>query len=644
MNRCQHCNGEFATPSSLKRHISAKHTTETGDSGQTNKRHTCPHCHAYFARRETVRRHIRTKHEGELSICSFCLKQFRSDYMPQHRAVCARRYWRIVQQHANPSGSANAAPMRSQSHFAQSDKQTLPEDNTLHIQDEITSKAQEDSDSLRFFHERSFTVMLATDALPCALRHFMKDEDVESFKAALVTALSLNMTINDLDHAPCFVDFADLKLLAIAIDRLVRGGIQINDWPVGFGGTILHMACRAGCAELLEPLFWRGASLDAIDDEFRTPLDCALRSGDMDTARFILALGSDPNANDALFEAWDAGRQDFVTMLVEHGVDVNQQDYDGDTFLMTAVYEESLEKLRFVLSLGADPNLSHPIRDVIGYCMDSWCSGDCAHEEMACLLIEQGADPSVQGRHGWTTLHYAVDTASVRLLRAVLDRITSPLILNTNDDDGNTALHYAVRKFDGSPQHESPEVVSMLLDAGVDVNMQNNIGESALMIAACTCNDEYVKLLLDAGASVKRTDYGGNLALSEAARKGYGTVVRQLLEEAPPINEDHSYLTRALEEAVESNQEDIVLQLLAVGADPSAGDVLEYALQESSPGVVHMLLEAGAQFDNVSPDLMFDLFAVGNEDARLLGSPYVGAPAKCELLIRAFPDFRERYT
>jgi hypothetical protein len=42
--------------------------------------------------------------------------------------------------------------------------------------------------------------------------------------------------------------------------------------------------------------------------------------------------------------------------------------------------------------------------------------------------------------------------------------------------------------------------------------------------------------------------------------------------------------------------------------------------------------------------LMFDLFAVENEDVQLLGSPYAEAHAKCELLIRAFPDFRERYT
>jgi ankyrin repeat protein len=643
MNRCQHCNGEFATPSSLKRHISAKHTTETGDSGQTNKRHTCPHCHAYFARRETVRRHIRTKHEGELSICSFCLKQFRSDYMPQHRAVCARRYWRIVQQHANPSGSANAAPMRSQSHFAQSDKQTLPEDNTLHIQDEITSKAQEDSDSLRFFHERSFTVMLATDALPCALRHFMKDEDVESFKAALVTALSLNMTINDLDHAPCFVDFIDLKLLAIAIDRLVRGGIQINDWPVGFGGTILHMACRAGCAELLEPLFWRGASLDAIDDEFRTPLDCALGSGDMDTARFILALGSDLNMRFAC-EAWDTGRQDFVTMLVEHGVNVNQKDIGECTLLTWAVGEESLEKVRFVLSLGADPDIAHPIGNVIEHCKFSKCCGDCAHEEMVCLLIEEGADPWVQNRSGRTTLHYAAIKASVRLFRAALDRLFSPLVLDTKDGGGNTALHYAVRNSSEKPQHRNLEVVSMLLDSGVDVNVQNLVYESALMIAVCTGNDEYVKLLLDAGASVKPTDYDGNSALSDAAWKGYGTIVRQLLEKAPRIDEDSSYLTRALEEAVRTNREGIILQLLSVGADPSAGNALKCALQGSSPGVVHVLLEAGARFDNVSPDLMFDLFAVENEDVQLLGSPYAEAHAKCELLIRAFPDFRERYT
>ena len=78
--------------------------------------------------------------------------------------------------------------------------------------------------------------------------------------------------------------------------------------------------------------------------------------------------------------------------------------------------------------------------------------------------------------------------------------------VNMKDNVGNTALMYAVGR-------EDYNTVKLLLDNGADVNMQNKYGRTALMYAVDRGDYNTVNLLLDNGADVNMKDNDGNTAL-----------------------------------------------------------------------------------------------------------------------------------
>lgn len=72
-----------------------------------------------------------------------------------------------------------------------------------------------------------------------------------------------------------------------------------------------------------------------------------------------------------------------------------------------------------------------------------------------------------------------------------------------------------------------PEVAKILIDAGADINFQNNDGSTALHTSAFFCHPDIVKMLLDKGAdkTIKNkygaTPYDMVAGTFESAKEGY---------------------------------------------------------------------------------------------------------------------------
>ncbi|XP_039458445.1 KN motif and ankyrin repeat domain-containing protein 2-like [Oreochromis aureus] len=134
-------------------------------------------------------------------------------------------------------------------------------------------------------------------------------------------------------------------------------------------------------------------------------------------------------------------------------------------------------------------------------------------------------------------------------------------LVNLADDNGNTVLHYSV-------SHCNYSIVTLILDTGVsDVNIQNNSGYTAVMLASLTAPDgpggmEVVRKLMEQGDINIRSSKTGQTALHLAVRHGRVVMVRLLLSCGADANIQDSQGTTALMFASERGHTHIARLLL----------------------------------------------------------------------------------
>ena len=175
---------------------------------------------------------------------------------------------------------------------------------------------------------------------------------------------------------------------------------------------------------------------------------------------------SDNEGKTPLMYACENDRQgtDIVRLLLIRGVDQSVSDYNGTTPLMHAC------------------NLLHGFQ--VSYSRDRSVDLDwkCFHIcTCVSMLIDRGANVDVCSSMGKTVLMHVCKynwTRSVftRIISNVLNLLLSKTANNSvQDDDGNTALMLACKI-------ECTFVIKLLLDKGADQSIRDHDGRTALMI------------------------------------------------------------------------------------------------------------------------------------------------------------------
>ncbi len=181
------------------------------------------------------------------------------------------------------------------------------------------------------------------------------------------------------------------------------------------------------------------------------------------------------------------------------------------------------------------------------------------------------ADPAAKPQPVNVRLFQAAEAGDAALLRRL---IAEGAAVDARDSRGRTPLLAATHA-------NRVDAARVLLDAGADVNLQDNIQDSAFLYAGAQGRLEILRLMLRPDAKSRpdfsvRNRYGGN-ALIPACHYGHVDTVRELLKTKIDVNHVNNLGWTALLETVilgdgSARYVEIARLLLAHGANASIAD------------------------------------------------------------------------
>ena len=263
------------------------------------------------------------------------------------------------------------------------------------------------------------------------------------------------------------------RVLAIAPDTL-----QVNN--------LLFEASRKGCVGALEALFKAGASHLARDRMGNTALAIAAKMGRLAAVDSLLASASTDEAAQLdranvegatpLIQAALANRGEVAKRLIVAGAQVDAADKQGETALSAAAFN--------------------------------------ANVELASLLLARKARPDRVDATGKGVILYAAARGSAPIVEMLLDAGIDP---NARYRADLTPLMWAAGHPDNTPVDAALRTVKLLLSRGAKVDLIDDRGRDALMIAAGLGHGAIAQALLDAGADRTLRDKTGKSAIDLAS-------------------------------------------------------------------------------------------------------------------------------
>ena len=302
------------------------------------------------------------------------------------------------------------------------------------------------------------------------------------------------------------------------------------------GYTALHRACIIyhDCSpEVLSCLIENGADVNLSTDNNRTPLMTACEYGHVNTVTFLIEHGANVNLQDrdgltAVHYAVRGSQAcEILSCLMENGADVDAKTFDDCTPLMRAAEIGDTKVATFLIEHGANVDLPDKTgATALYYALK--CPGNLC--EVMSFLIENGADINACTSYNCCTplMMACVKTVNdQQIMSALTFLIEHGAMVNLQDKDGNTALHYVVQEKPGF--HEPYEVLDYLIQNGADINAQSNDGRTPLMKAIELSEVDIASFLIKQGANLDLQDKNGDTAFHYAVRSDSPEITDSIL-------------------------------------------------------------------------------------------------------------------
>ncbi|XP_072017055.1 transient receptor potential cation channel subfamily A member 1-like [Amphiura filiformis] len=313
------------------------------------------------------------------------------------------------------------------------------------------------------------------------------------------------------------------------------------------GATLMHVAAKKGCADILEYLIDNGAIIDAKDINDNTPSHWAIYGNQPEALRILLDAGADMtilnHANMALIHvASDRNKPEILEVLA------TRKDFDpdipgdhGKTPIHFCAAKDSdtaakkLLELQAKLCIKDDHGVyslhratetgSRKVLEILllegekmGFTraelfsfkdrenntpLHSAVSGGCSLSIKACL--EAGAPPDVQQDDKSTPLHFASSQGALNTVKLLINADKKLRTLKMRDVQNMTPLHKAA-------MFDHMHVVEYLLDMGAELDAIDKNGRTPLLLSTSRGAWRTASFLIQRGAShMNKDDQSRNL-------------------------------------------------------------------------------------------------------------------------------------
>jgi ankyrin len=272
-----------------------------------------------------------------------------------------------------------------------------------------------------------------------------------------------------------------------------------------------------------------------------TPLLFAARVGDLASAKLLLGAGADvndtaPYGTSATVVAAHSGHGDVATFLLEKGADPNASGA-GYTPLHAAILHKDANLVGALLAHGANPNApllsaTPTRRDSVDFYFHPsfvgatpfWLAARFKAAKIMRLLADHGADPHfVHNPTSWVDrltfgkLYQVAEGSTTAVMAGVGMGGREPLI--AVDHAGRVAEDARVASQEPDPVEVEAltlETVKVATGLGVDVNVVNADGNTALHAAASRGYENVIRFLVEKGAKLDATNKKGQTPLAAA--------------------------------------------------------------------------------------------------------------------------------
>jgi len=334
--------------------------------------------------------------------------------------------------------------------------------------------------------------------------------------------LNINEDVEYLRHTPLILaakHINDLEFINYLLDKGTRVSSSSNS-----GMTPLMAAVMNNNLELVKIFYERQSNInEKTNYNGKTAMLYAAKYADFNLINFLIDNGAkviDADENDVTTLMYASGYNSYevVKTIIDNGARVNRRDSSGKNAIFYAA-ENNPDPEIIELLIKNGGNITSRDEDGINVLMKASVLNN---NKVVKSLIENGAEVDSETETGFTPILFAAkysdDPKTIDILVENGAEIKSGLF-----SDLPNPLYQSAK------YNSNPKITKKLIDLGAEAD--DDVESSPLIEAAEYNNAEVVKILLEAGVNVNYQNNHGNTALHRAAYQAEDPKIIELLLE-----------------------------------------------------------------------------------------------------------------